>query len=216
MLKQGKIQKAPHGMAKQNFTIEFSSSEDDEPSTANALAVKRSMIDATFICLACGGRGHASNVDGEECLTRKLGIKIPENELAQTRYPNGITFPGRRGVSANDPRLRRSPFPRSNRFQREKQLTKFICELANEDEELAQSVLQKFRRATQRRRESRPFSNRKAKAITSPPPSSSGEKKTFHMDSGDDDDVSSSSEEEATKTSHEVKMAVVFDDVHIQ
>ena len=228
MLKQGKIKKVPYGMSKQTFTIELSSSDDDESSTASALAVKRSLIDATFVCLACGGRGHAANVDGEECLTRKLGIKIPENELAQTRYPRGIVFPGRRGVSTDDPRLRDRSRMVDKHVSRYNQYTKFLNQIGDVDDETAMALLQKFRKNLRRERSgrpgpstsstsTRPFSRGKAKAVTSPPPSSSGEKesRTFHMDSEYEDDESSNSEE-ATKTSHEVKMAVVFDDVQIQ
>jgi hypothetical protein len=46
-----------------------------------------------MICIYCGGRGHAGNVDGMECLTKQLNITIPRDELAATRYPNGLKFP---------------------------------------------------------------------------------------------------------------------------
>ena len=214
MLKQGKVKRVPHGMARPAVTIDFSSSEDEESPTSSALAVKRSLIDATFVCLACGGRGHASNVDGEECLTRKLGIKIPENELAQTRYPNGIVFPGRRGnTSTNDSRSRDRSRMVDKHISRYNQYTKFLNQIGDVDDETAMALLQKFRKNMRRERSGRPgssttpFSRGKAKAIKSPPPSSSSSGK--EEESGDG--------EEAPKTSHqEVKTAVVFDNIQVQ
>ena len=64
---------------------------DTHNGTANA--VSRSNINAMFICLVCGGRGHAASVDGVECLTKQLGISIPRQELAATKYPNGLKYP---------------------------------------------------------------------------------------------------------------------------
>ena len=45
------------------------------------------------ICKLCGGRGHWSRVGGKQCLTAELGNKVPQHELAMTRYPNGLTYP---------------------------------------------------------------------------------------------------------------------------
>ena len=59
----------------------------------DANAVKRSSINAKMICVVCGGRGHASSVEGMDCLTKQLGITIPREELAATRYPKGLRFP---------------------------------------------------------------------------------------------------------------------------
>ena len=56
-------------------------------------AVSRGAINASFICLICGGRGHAGSVDGMDCLTKQLGISIPRQELAATKYPNGLKYP---------------------------------------------------------------------------------------------------------------------------
>ena len=42
----------------------------------------------------CGGRGHSSEVEGMgQCLTKRLNIAIPKEELKATKYPNGITYP---------------------------------------------------------------------------------------------------------------------------
>ena len=39
---------------------------------------------------ACGGLGHAAQVDGFTCLTKLLDIKIPSERLANITYPDGI------------------------------------------------------------------------------------------------------------------------------
>ena len=64
-----------------------------KPKGESAQAVSRSKVNASMICIYCGGRGHAGNVDGMECLTKQLNITIPRDELAATRYPNGLKFP---------------------------------------------------------------------------------------------------------------------------
>ena len=82
--------------------------DDDQAETHNgtANAVARSNITAAFICLVCGGRGHAASVDGVECLTKQLGISIPRQELAATKYPNGLKFPS---IPSNGSKQRESP-----------------------------------------------------------------------------------------------------------
>jgi len=55
--------------------------------------VSRGKVSAMMVCLVCGGLGHASNVDGMQCLTAQLGIKVPKHDLAKIKYPNGIKFP---------------------------------------------------------------------------------------------------------------------------
>ena len=67
--------------------------DDSTVSEANVNEVSRSKVTPLWICLVCGGRGHASNVDGMTCLTKQLGINIPRDELEATRYPNGLRFP---------------------------------------------------------------------------------------------------------------------------
>ena len=59
----------------------------------SALAVSRGKVNATMVCLACGGLGHAANVEGMQCLTTQLGVKIAKHDLAKIKYPNGIKFP---------------------------------------------------------------------------------------------------------------------------
>ena len=63
------------------------------PSSSHAQAVARSSVNDRMICIICGGRGHAGNVEGMDCLTKQLGISIPRDELAATKYPNGLKFP---------------------------------------------------------------------------------------------------------------------------
>ena len=104
-------------------------------------------------------------------------------------------FPGRRGVSTDDPRLRDRSRMVDKHVSRYNQYTKFVNQLGDVDDETAMALLQKFRKSLRRERSAsgrpgpstyaRPFSRGKAKAVASPPPSSSVEKesKTFHMDS---------------------------------
>ena len=53
------------------------------------LHCNRQMSDK-LVCAACGGLGHAAQVDGFTCLTKLLDIKIPSERLANIRYPGGI------------------------------------------------------------------------------------------------------------------------------
>jgi hypothetical protein len=66
---------------------------DDVTNSMSAMAVSRGKISATWVCMVCGGLGHASNVDGMQCLTAQLGIKIPKQDLVKIKYPNGIKYP---------------------------------------------------------------------------------------------------------------------------
>ena len=115
------IKSAPRGMVYQTqqtnddcYECDEASSDDanhdddDQAETHNgtANAVARSNITAAFICLVCGGRGHAASVDGVECLTKQLGISIPRQELAATKYPNGLKFPS---IPSNGSKQRESP-----------------------------------------------------------------------------------------------------------
>ena len=56
-------------------------------------AVSRKQITSRSVCGVCGGRGHYGNVEGMECLTKQLKISIPRQELAKTKYPDGISYP---------------------------------------------------------------------------------------------------------------------------
>ena len=66
---------------------------DDQVMYSSTSSNTRKQITSKSVCGVCGGRGHYSKVDGMECLTKQLGIMIPRSELAQTKYPSGITFP---------------------------------------------------------------------------------------------------------------------------
>ncbi len=71
---------------------DYAPSDDDCTEYGNA--VTRSKIDQRFVCTWCGGRGHSSEVEGMgQCLTKRLNIAIPKEELKATKYPNGITYP---------------------------------------------------------------------------------------------------------------------------
>ena len=84
-----KIKPAPRGSVYQAESCD----DESDSEHADANAVSRNAITASFICLICGGRGHAGSVDGMDCLTKQLGISIPRQELAATKYPNGLKFP---------------------------------------------------------------------------------------------------------------------------
>ena len=92
--------KSSYGGSAFNVHHDDDGSADDSSTTeANVNEVSRSKVTPSWICLVCGGRGHASNVDGMACLTKQLGISIPRDELEATRYPSGLKFPsiGNRG-----------------------------------------------------------------------------------------------------------------------
>ena len=74
--------------------------DDDEPedddhdeSTFYTSTNERKQITSRSVCGECDGRGHYGRVEGMDCLTKQLGISISRSELAQTKYPSGITFP---------------------------------------------------------------------------------------------------------------------------
>ena len=64
-----------------------------------------------FVCAACGGLGHAAQVDGFTCLTKLLDIKIPSERLANITYPDGIKpfVPCRKAKFANKKKFSRRP-----------------------------------------------------------------------------------------------------------
>ena len=98
---KGMIKQVPRGSVYQAETESVGSDEErcqetidnDDDDDEDAYAIARSKITAAWVCIVCGGRGHASNVDGTDCLTKQLGITIPRSELAATRYPSGIRSP---------------------------------------------------------------------------------------------------------------------------
>jgi hypothetical protein len=99
-IKSGMIKAVPKGMvymADNGSHDEDDSGDDDSDdglsNDMSAMAVSRGRVNATMVCLACGGLGHASNVEGMQCLTTQLGVKVPKHDLAKIKYPNGIKFP---------------------------------------------------------------------------------------------------------------------------
>ena len=67
--------------------------DESEEEYEESYAVSRKQITSRSVCGICGGRGHYGSVEGMECLTKQLKISIPRQELAKTRYPDGITYP---------------------------------------------------------------------------------------------------------------------------
>jgi hypothetical protein len=67
--------------------------DDDNVVHQDKHSMPRKVINDRYICVVCGGRGHAPKVDGMECLTKQLGIYVPHDELKSTIYPNGLKFP---------------------------------------------------------------------------------------------------------------------------
>jgi hypothetical protein len=87
----------------------------DDCTTEDAYAVSSKVVNDRFICLVCGGRGHAANVDGMECLTKQLGINIPRSELSSTIYPKGLKYPS---VKYKD--NKKSPRPTTSKHHADK------------------------------------------------------------------------------------------------
>ena len=50
-------------------------------------------ISSRSVCGICGGLGHYGSVDGKDCLTKRLGIKVSKDTLTQIKYPDGISYP---------------------------------------------------------------------------------------------------------------------------
>ena len=122
------IKAAPRGFA--HRTEEASSQSehdsDDTKDTHTVDMVSRSRVTANWVSLVCGGIGHASNVDGMQCLTAQLGIKVPKEVLKQVEYPSGIIVPGSRTDNpkrANAVQTRKrdkdKPRPRQGKGRRE-------------------------------------------------------------------------------------------------
>ena len=96
---KGLIKQVPRGSVYQ-AEVDHDASDDTtcheiayDDDAEDAYAIARSKINAAWVCIVCGGFGHASNVDGTDCLTKQLGITIPRSQLAATRYPSGIRSP---------------------------------------------------------------------------------------------------------------------------
>ena len=97
-IKSGQIKAIPRGSVYKldhSHTESATEFDDDEESENEILyaPTARKQITSRSVCGVCGGRGHFGKVEGMECLTKQLGITIPRSELAQTKYPSGITYP---------------------------------------------------------------------------------------------------------------------------
>ena len=109
MTKLGMIKSVPRGMAYQTHetereTHDTSPSNEDESRDAHAF-LARERVTSQTVCLACGGIGHAAKIDGiGECLTARLGHRVPNSDLNRMTYPDGYT----------PPRRSNRPYPNSN------------------------------------------------------------------------------------------------------
>ena len=98
-IKSGQIKSIPRGSVYEVDHADVDSNDDNDVDDDNSddqvmyTSTPRKQITSKSVCGVCGGRGHYSKVEGMECLTKQLGIMIPRSELAQTKYPSGITFP---------------------------------------------------------------------------------------------------------------------------
>ena len=119
MCEKGMIKSAPRGMAyhtkedraeyvarmtkwNEKFARQYganavndSLSDENENYEEHAF-LARDRVTRQTVCLACGGIGHAANVDGlGECLTARLGHRVPHSDLNRMTYPDGYTPPQR-------------------------------------------------------------------------------------------------------------------------
>ena len=75
--------------------VNDSLSDENENCEEHAF-LARDRVTRQTVCLACGGIGHAANVDGlGECLTARLGHRVPHSDLDRMTYPDGYTPPQR-------------------------------------------------------------------------------------------------------------------------
>ena len=99
-IKSGQIRSIPRGSVYKVDHTDVDSDvepndryDDDSDHDMLYASTTRKQITNRSVCGVCGGRGHYGTVDGMDCLTKQLGIIIPRSELAQTKYPSGITYP---------------------------------------------------------------------------------------------------------------------------
>lgn len=96
-IKSRNIKSVPKGYVHQVDSDHDEDKDEDENADSDddafAMTTPRRQITSRTVCGICGGRGHYGRVDGMDCLTKQLNITIPRSELAQTKYPNGITYP---------------------------------------------------------------------------------------------------------------------------
>ena len=90
-------------------THEQCASSEDEPDD-NYAFLARARVTKQMVCGICGGIGHAGKVDGVgQCLTAKLGHRIPHEDLNRMTYPEGYEPPRFSGKS--------NYYSKSNHFQ---------------------------------------------------------------------------------------------------
>ena len=99
-IKSGQIASVPRGSVYQVKYDDTDPDDDDDfqdddeyDESTFYTSTTRKQVTSRSVCAVCGGRGHFGRVEGMDCLTKLLGIVIPRTELAQTKYPSGITFP---------------------------------------------------------------------------------------------------------------------------
>ena len=98
MIKNGMIKAAPRGMA---YSVEEDAMHEDDADVEHA-RVARDRITPSMVCLICGGLGHTGTVDGlGQCLTAKLGFRIPRSDLESITYPQGYSRPRFSNRSSN-------------------------------------------------------------------------------------------------------------------
>ena len=186
MLHQGKIKKVPKGLSAKSLVMEDSTESEDE-----SAFFTREQIDANTVCLACGGRGHVVRLGSDQCMTAKLGIKIPSAELGRTVYPNGIQYPRRNNLSESRRRT-------ISKFQRNK-----AKQAARDAKQAAQDEILHGVNGTDKALKidkRNPIKKKQAKSTTT---------------SSSEDDEEDYTEHEASETDQQeqVKLAVAFDDM---
>ena len=110
MCNEGLIKAIPKGFARR-----AASSDDDSD---DEQACRTFTPTPTTVCLVCGGLGHGAKSSVGECLTAKLGHRVPREHLNQIKYPEGYNPP--RSIWLAEPghpkhALNRRPFMRSGK-----------------------------------------------------------------------------------------------------
>ena len=130
MIRTGEIKSVPRGMVNRADEDDDDDVSDENQTTPRACMV-RDRISAYTICLICGGAGHAGYVDGlGQCLSARLDNRIPAEDLAQFKYPNGyrtaprFRFSNSRPSSSNsrpsDDQDSNPSHPRTRQYTRQK------------------------------------------------------------------------------------------------
>ena len=94
MTRLGMIRSVPRGMANQAHEISSDEHDDSESASLASALLARARVSLQTVCLVCGGIGHAANIDGVgQCLTARLGHRVPPSDLNRIQYPDGYTPP---------------------------------------------------------------------------------------------------------------------------